>query len=56
MDICLGISNSTYYVLFENVHIAATAVFESVLAFVVSQENTINEDEEGVLYGPGIAD
>lgn len=59
MDICRGIDNSTYYTLLENVHIAAPAVFDSVLTFTATQEKTMNEEagkpwDELIVSGNGI--
>ncbi|KAI4498024.1 hypothetical protein M0802_006848 [Mischocyttarus mexicanus] len=48
MDICGGIGNSTYYAILENIQIAASAVFHSVLTFPGTQEKTNNE-EAGVI-------
>ncbi|XP_046586024.1 uncharacterized protein LOC124292686 [Neodiprion lecontei] len=48
VDICSGISNSTYFALLENIRIASSAVCESVLSFAVSQEKTMNEEAGNV--------
>lgn len=38
MDICLGIGNSTYTSILKNIHIAASAVYDSVISFAVIEE------------------
>ncbi|XP_014472349.1 PREDICTED: uncharacterized protein LOC106743225 isoform X2 [Dinoponera quadriceps] len=44
LDICQGIGNSTYTALLENIHTAASAVYESVLSFAATQEKNMNEE------------
>ncbi|XP_066599703.1 uncharacterized protein [Prorops nasuta] len=43
MDISGGIGSSTYYALLENIHIAASAVYDAVLKLTVTQEKNANE-------------
>jgi len=44
LDICQGIGNATYTALVENMHTAASAVYESVISFGVTQEKNMNEE------------
>lgn len=44
MDICQGIGNSTYSKILENIYTAASAVFETVLSFAVTQEKESNKE------------
>lgn len=42
MDICQGISNASYSSIMENIHIAASSVFDSVLSFAANEEKDLN--------------
>jgi len=43
MDICQGIGNSTYASILENIHIAASTVYDSIISFAATEEKDLNE-------------
>lgn len=58
MGICSGIGNSTYAKILETIHTAASAVYETVLSFAVTQEREINKkvgkpEDEFTVSGDG---
>lgn len=44
MGICSGIGNSTYALILQNIRTAASAVYETVLSFAVTQEKQMNKE------------
>ncbi|XP_026471717.1 uncharacterized protein LOC113375996, partial [Ctenocephalides felis] len=44
MDMCSGVANSTYTALLENIHMATSSLCDTLLAFAVTQEKTMNEE------------
>lgn len=46
MDLCQGLVNKTYYLVLENVHAAASVVYDVSLSLAIQKEKKLNKEDE----------